>query len=151
MIVPDVNLMLYAEIDAFPQHESARRWWEQVMNGERQVGIAAVCLFGFIRLATNRRVLTDPLSVEDAVERVRRWLDRAHVVFLVPGTRHLDTAFRLLTTLGTGGNLTTDVQIAAHAAEYGGEVYSNDADFSRFAGVRWVNPLTAESTAPPRR
>ncbi len=70
MIVPDVNLLLYAEIDAFPQHEAARRWWEQVMNGERQVGIATACLFAFIRLATNRRVLTDPLSVEDAIERV---------------------------------------------------------------------------------
>ena len=69
------------------------------------------------------------------------------MVFLVPGTRHLDTAFRLLTTLGTGGNLTTDVQIAAHAVEYGGEVYSNDADFSRFAGVRWVNPLTSGTHA----
>lgn len=146
MIVPDVNLLLYAEIDAFPQHEAARRWWEQVMNGERQVGIATACLFGFIRLATNRRVLTDPLSVEDAIERVERWLGRAHVVFLVPGTRHLDTAFRLLKSLGTGGNLTTDVQIAAHAVEYGGEVYSNDADFSRFAGVRWVNPLASASS-----
>ena len=46
------------------------------MNGDRQVGIAAACLFGFIRLATNRRVLTDPLSVEDAIGRVERWLRR---------------------------------------------------------------------------
>lgn len=30
---------------------------------------------------------------------------------------------------------------------YGGEVYSNDADFSRFAGVRWVNPLTSFADA----
>ena len=147
MIVPDVNLLLYAEIDAFPQHEAARRWWENAMNGDRQVGITSVSLFGFIRLATNRRMLTEPLSVEDAIERVQRWLRRAHVVCLVPGTRHLDTAFRLLTTLGTGGNLTTDVQIAAHAVEYGGEVYSNDMDFSRFAGVRWVNPIATGTAA----
>ena len=64
-----------------------------------------------------------------------------HVVLLVPGTRHLDTAFRLLRSLGTGGNLTTDVQIAAHAVEYNGEVFSNDRDFGRFEGVPWVNPL----------
>jgi uncharacterized protein len=60
---------------------------------------------------------------------------------LVPGTRHLDTAFRLLRSHGTGGNLTTDVQIAAHAVEYNGEVFSNDRDFGRFEGVSWVNPL----------
>ena len=141
MIVPDVNLLLYAEISAFPQHDMARRWWETVMNGERQVGIAPVCLFGFIRIATSRRVLVDPLPIEDAIDRVQRWLERPHVVFLLPGSQHLQTAFRLLGSLGTGGNLTTDVQIAAHAAEYHGEVFSNDGDFGRFEGIPWGNPL----------
>ncbi len=143
MIVPDLSLLLYAEIDAFPQHAAARRWWEGVMNGERQVGIAPVCLFGFIRIATNRRVLVDPLSIDEAIGRVQRWLERPQVMFLLPGSRHLETAFRLLRSLGTGGNLTTDVQIAAHAAEYNAEVFSNDGDFGRFDGIRWVNPLTA--------
>jgi len=27
MIVPDINLLLYAEIDAFPWHSAARSWW----------------------------------------------------------------------------------------------------------------------------
>lgn len=62
------------------------------MNGERQVGIAPVALFGFLRLATNRRVLTEPLPIEDAIGRAQRWLERPHVVFLVPGTLHLETA-----------------------------------------------------------
>jgi hypothetical protein len=141
LIVPDVNLLLYAEIDAFPHHAAARRWWEEALNGEKQVGIAPVCMFGFIRIATNRRVLTEPLPVDDAIDRVRAWLERPQAIFLIPGSGHLETAFRLLRSLGTGGNLTTDVQIAAHAAEYNGEVFSNDADFGRFDGVRWVNPL----------
>lgn len=145
MIVPDLNLLLYAEIDAFPQHAAARRWWEDAMNGDRQVGIASVCLFGFIRLATSRRVLAEPLPVGDAIARVRRWLERPHVLFLVHGTLHLETAFRLLESVGTGANLTTDVQIAAHAAELNGEVYSNDGDFGRFEGIRWVNPLAASA------
>jgi toxin-antitoxin system PIN domain toxin len=147
MIVPDVNLLLYAEIDAFPHHVPARRWWEGVMNGERQVGIAPVCLFGFLRLATNRRVLEEPMRIDDAIRRVQRWLERPHVVLLVPGTRHLETAFRLLRSLGTGGNLTTDVQVASYAVEYNGEVFSNDADFGRFEGVPWVNPLAAGAGA----
>lgn len=145
MIVPDVNLLLYAEINAFREHPPARVWWEGAMNGERQVGIAPVCLFGFLRLATSRRVLTDPLPIHDAIARVDRWLERPHVVLLIPGTRHLETAFRLLRALGTGGNLTTDVQIAAHAVEYNGEVYSNDHGFGRFEGIPWVNPLAGEA------
>jgi predicted nucleic acid-binding protein len=46
-----------------------------------------------------------------------------------------------LRAIGTAGNLTTDAQIAALAAEHGATVYSNDADFARFEDVRWVNPL----------
>ena len=37
--------------------------------------------------------------------------------------------------------MTTDVQLAAHAIELPGEVHSNDGDFARFDGLRWVNPL----------
>jgi hypothetical protein len=143
VIVPDINLLLYAEIDAYPLHAAAKRWWEDLLNGERAVGIAPVCLFGFLRISTNRHVFTEPLPVSDAISRVQRWFEQAHVTCLVPGSQHVETAFRLLQQLGTGGNLTTDVQIAAHAMEHNGEVHSNDVDFGRFDGLRWVNPLSA--------
>ena len=141
MIVPDVNLLLYAEVDAFAQHVSARRWWEDLLGGSRQVGLASVAVFGFLRIATNRRVFMEPMAVDDAIARVRRWLEQPNVSFLVPGTRHFEIAFRLLGELGTGANLTTDVQLAAHALEHAGEVHSNDRDFARFDGLRWLDPL----------
>jgi hypothetical protein len=141
MIVPDINLLLYAEIDAYPLHPAAKLWWEELLNGERAVGIAPVCLFGFLRISTNRRVFTEPLAVDDAIARVQGWFEQAHVSCLVPGSGHLEIAFRLLRQLGTAANLTTDVQVAAHAIEHNGEVHSNDADFTRFDGLRWVNPL----------
>jgi hypothetical protein len=143
VIVPDVNVLLYAEIDAFPQHPAARAWWEGLLNGDRQVGLASASLFGFVRISTSRRVFEEPLSVADALDRVRRWLARPNVTFIVPGTRYLEIAFGLLGQLGTAGNLTTDVQLAAHAIEHGGEVHSNDADFRRFDGLRWADPLEA--------
>jgi toxin-antitoxin system PIN domain toxin len=141
VIVPDVNLLLYAEIDAFPQHATARRWWEQTLGGERQVGLCSASLFGFIRIATSRRVFETPMTIDDALGRASMWLERRHVSFLVPGHRHIEIAFDLLRRQGTGGNLTTDVQIAAYAIESGGEVHTNDLDFGRFDGLRWHNPL----------
>jgi toxin-antitoxin system PIN domain toxin len=145
VIIPDANLLLYAEIDALPVHAAARRWWEEALSGERQVGLAPVCLFAFIRIATNRRVFTEPLAVGDAIERVEGWLARSNVTALIPGRTHLEIAFRLLRQLGVGANLTTDVQIAAHALELNGEVHSNDGDFGRFEGLRWVNPLAPQA------
>jgi toxin-antitoxin system PIN domain toxin len=143
VIVPDVNLLLYAEIDAFPQHARARTWWETLLNGDHAVGVAPVALFGFLRIATNRRVFSTPLSIDDALDRAGRWLEQPHVSALVPGSEHLTIAFGLLRQLGAAGNLTTDVQIAAHAIEHNGEVHSNDTDFGRFERLRWVNPFDA--------
>jgi uncharacterized protein len=141
MIVPDVNLLLYANIRGFSEHARARKWWEEALNGQVEVGLAAPALFGFIRLSTNPRVFDAPMPVEQAVERAEEWLERPHVRLLLPGARHLEIAFRLLRELGSAGNLTTDVQLAALAMEHQAELHSNDSDFSRFSGLRWTNPL----------
>jgi toxin-antitoxin system PIN domain toxin len=103
MIFPDVNLLLYAQIGGFPEHAKACRWWEQLMNGDTEVAIAAPALFGFVRLVTNPRVFDHPLLVEDALDRVTEWLDRPHVHLATPGPRHLEIAFRLLRDLAPRG------------------------------------------------
>ena len=143
MIVPDVNLLLYAEMASFPEHEAARRWWEGALGGGEEVGIAPPALFGFVRIATNPRVFDPPLSVEAALARVERWLEQPSARVLVAGPRHLEIAFRLLRSLGTTRNLTTDAQLAAFAIEHQATLCSNDADFGRFDGLQWVNPLAA--------
>jgi uncharacterized protein len=141
VIVADVNILLYAVVTGYPQHDLARQWWEDTLNGEEQVGLALPALFGFIRVGTNPRALISPLSVESATTFISDWLDRPNVDVLMPGPRHVDIAIDLLRRLGTGRNLTTDAQLAALAIEHDGVVYSNDTDFARFPGLRWVNPL----------
>ncbi|MGH8775194.1 MAG: type II toxin-antitoxin system VapC family toxin [Jiangellaceae bacterium] len=141
MIVVDVNMLLYAVISSFPHHTRAHAWWEQSVNSAAEIGLAAPALFGFLRLSTNPRILESPLPVERAVGYVRDWLDQPNVRFLSPGPRHLEIAFAMLVGLGTAGNLTTDVQLAAHAVEQDAELHSNDTDFGRFSDLRWVNPL----------
>jgi len=141
VILPDVNLLLYAHLTAFPEHARAAAWWEGLMNGRHDVGVAAPAVFGFIRLATNPRVFDPPLAVTEAVGRVEEWLVRPHVHFIQPGPRHLEIAFALLRQVGVAANLTTDAQLAALAIEHQGEVHSNDADFGRFPRLRWLNPI----------
>jgi predicted nucleic acid-binding protein len=43
---------------------------------------------------------------------------------------------------GRGGDLIPDVHLASLAAENGGTICSQDADFARFEGIRWINPCT---------
>jgi toxin-antitoxin system PIN domain toxin len=141
VIVPDVNLLLYAHFDVFEQHEPAREWWQGLLSDKHEVGIATIVVFGFVRVATNRRVFKPPMTVVDALGAVEGWLARPNVRVLVPGPRHLEIAFGLLRAAGTGGDLTTDAQIAALALEHQAELHSNDSDFARFSGLRWIDPL----------
>jgi len=141
MILPDINLLLYAHNEALPQHAAARRWWQGLMTGEHLIGIPWAVSFGFIRLATHPAVFRDPLAPSEAVERVRGWLARPHVQILEPGPRHLSFVEKLFAMTGVAGNLTTDTHLAALAIEHQCELHSNDSDFARFPGLRWRNPL----------
>ena len=141
MIVPDVNLLIYAFVEGFPHHPRARAWWLELMNGDEDVGLAPVAVFGFVRLTTNRRVFEDPIPLDQSLAYVRGWLDRPNVHVLLPGAQHLRLALDLLGRVGTAGNLTTDVQLAAHAIENRAVIHSNDTDFDRFPEVSWANPL----------
>lgn len=141
MIIPDTNLLLYAEVSSFPAHAVARSWWEDCLNGSEEVGLAPVAFFGFLRLVTNPRIFSPAIDIDVAVRRVEAWLAFAHVRVLVPGPRHLEIAFRLLRAAGTAANLTTDVQLAAFALENNATLCSNDADFARFSGLTLLNPL----------
>lgn len=141
MILPDVNLLVHAYNSESAVHAPARRWWEDVLNGTRPTGLAWVALLGFVRITTHRHVLARPWPVASACGTVKAWLARPYVSILHPGERHAEILFGLLAALGTGGNLTTDAHLAALAIESQCELHSTDADFGRFAGLRWSNPL----------
>jgi hypothetical protein len=143
VIVVDINLLLYAHNAATPLHEPARRWWETTLNGEQLVGLPWVSVLGFVRLVTHPRILVTPLSPLHALERVEEWFELDTVRVLEPGPRHLAILRRLFAATGVGGELTTDTHLAAIAIEHQCELCSNDSDFSRFPGLRWVNPLAA--------
>lgn len=141
MIIPDTNLLVYAELSSFPAHGAARSWWQSVLGGTEEVGLPSVVFFGFLRLVTNPRIFSPAIDVDVAVTRVEAWLAFPHVRVLVPGPRHLEIAFRMLRAAGTAANLTTDAQLAAFAIENNATLCSNDADFARFSGLTLVNPL----------
>lgn len=133
MIIPDINLLLYAVITGFPQHRRAHAWWQDTVNGHTRIGLTYPALFGFLRIATSARVLAAPLPTADAIAYVREWLSQPNVDLLTAGPRHLDIALGLLDKLGTASHLTTDVQLAAYGIEYDAEIHSSDTDFARFA------------------
>lgn len=145
MIIPDVNLLIYAHNDRAPHHAKARRWWEDLLNGKTPVGLPWITIGGFIRLMTHPKILAKPLDVPSTIDHVRAWLAQPPVRIVQPGTKFEQLFLDYLAQLGTAGNLTTDAQLAAIAVEHQAELHSNDTDFARFRGLRWLNPLETTS------
>lgn len=145
MIIPDVNLLIYAHNDQAPHHSKAKEWWEGLLNGKTPVGLPWITIGGFIRLMTHPRILATPLDVASTIGHVRTWLAQAPVRIVQPGSRFEPLFLDYLARLGTAGNLTTDAQLAALAVEHQAELHSTDTDFARFDGLRWLNPLKADS------
>lgn len=141
MIVPDINLLIYAHNEAAPQHARARRWWEACLEGNESIGLSWMGIIGFVRIASNRHVLAQPVAPALALRLVRSWLESPSAGLLVPGPRHLEILEELLGASGMSGNAATDAHFAALAIENQAELHSNDSDFSRFPGLRWRNPL----------
>ena len=141
MIIPDINLLVYAyNLDA-PYHAPAHAWWKRQMEGTQTVGLTwAVCL-GYLRLMTNRNILKAPLEAREALAHIHSWCSRPQVQILHPGPRHL----QILKSFAQQGLMTsalvTDAHLAAVAIETQAELHSNDTDFGRFTGLRWHNPL----------
>jgi len=137
----DVNLLVYAYDQGSPQHPRARDWLQERLSGGETFAFAWVVLLAFVRLVTNPRLFADPMSLGEALDLVDAWLAQPCATVLHPGDRHAMLLRQLLEPFGTAGNLTTDAHLAALAIEHGAELCSADADFSRFPGLRWTNPL----------
>ena len=141
MRIVDVNLLLYAVNSSAPEHERARAWWERAMNDEDVVGLTWIGLLAFLRLSTSPRVFAQPLSKEAAANKIGMWLSRENVRVIREKDEHWVTLKELLADAGTAGNRTTDAHLAALAITHDAVLASSDADFSRFKGLRWENPL----------
>lgn len=143
MKLVDANVLLYAVDERSPHHKVAKPWLEERLSGPETFAFAWAVLLAFIRLVTNPRVFERPLSGEEALDLVDSWLAQPNATILHPTDRHSRLLRELLAPLGTAGNLTSDAHIAALAIEHGAELCSADADFGRFPGLQWTNPLTS--------
>jgi len=141
MILLDVNLLVYAHDASSRHHAQARPWWENQLNGSQMIGLSWVALLGFIRLMTNPRIYQNPYSPPEILAIVGAWLEQPHVKIIHPSEHHFARLANLIAAIGTAGNLTTDAHLAALAIERGLILQTTDADFARFPGLKWHNPL----------
>lgn len=141
MILIDANLLIYASVVSAPQHDTAKAWLDERLNGDAPVGLPWQSLTAFLRIVSNPRIYSPSVSAEDAWSVVRYWLDCRPVWIPQPTERHAALLDTIYDEVHPTGNLVPDAVLAALAMEHGLVLCSTDSDFARFSGLRWQNPL----------
>lgn len=141
MVLPDVNVLLYAFREESPKHSHYHRWLGNCINADQAFGMADQVLAAFVRIVTNPRVFQPPCPLDKAVAFVSLLRDRPNCVHVAPGTRHWEIFIGLLRDPEVQGDLITDAWFAALAIEHGCEWITADRDFARFHGLRWRDPI----------
>lgn len=141
MILVDANLLLYAEDSLSEHHDAARIWWDAELSGSEPVGLCWPVLSAFIRIGTNPRLHQRPLTLPEATARVQSWLDQPCVRLVQPTHGHWTLFQQMLRSGKAVGNLVSDAHLAALAVEHNCVLHSTDADFARFPGLKWKNPI----------
>jgi uncharacterized protein len=141
LILPDVNVLVYAHRRDAERHDEYRAWLESSVNGPQGFGLADLVLSGFMRVVTHPRVFRTPTPLAEAMDFVRVLRERPNRVRVEPGGRHWGIFTELCRVAETRGNLVPDAYLAALAIEFGAEFITTDGDFRRFPGLSVRHPL----------
>jgi toxin-antitoxin system PIN domain toxin len=141
MTLVDSNILLYAYDAGCLQHARCRAWIEDRFSSHEPVGLCWTTILSFLRLSTDSRVYRVPRTWPDARQIVDSWLAQPSASVLHPGGDHWTILCRMISAGQARGPLLMDAHLAALAVEHGATLCTNDRDFTRFPGLRLLNPL----------
>ena len=140
MILPDVNVLIYAFRGDLPQHALCRRWIAAVVSSDARFGLSPLVMGAVVRITSNPRAFITPSAIEEAFGFCEDLLGQPHCQVVEPGDRHWDIFRRLCIETDIRGPRVTDAWFAALAIEWGCEWVTLDRDYARFPGLRWQLP-----------
>ena len=141
MILPDVNVLIYAFRSDTDRHPICRPWLERVVEGDSRFGISPLVLAAVVRITTNPHIFQMPTEIDEAFSFCDNLIGQPHCDVINPGERHFDIFQRLCIETETRGPRVTDAWFAALAIEWGCDWITLDRDFARFPGLRWHVPM----------
>lgn len=141
MILPDVNVLIYAFRSDADRHREYKEWLESIVNGAAAYAVSPQVLASFLRISTHPRIFAHPSSIADGFAFCRALLEHANATVLAPRERHWGIFEDLCRKSNATGNLLQDAWFAALAIESGCEWVTTDRDYVRFDGLKWRAPF----------
>lgn len=141
MILPDVNVLVYAFRESAPEHLTYSTW----LNLSRQRGVELLLpdavLVGFMRIVTHPGIPLPMVTIDRATAFVS-------ALRASPNTRAIEdvgAVWAEFNTLiaedrGVRGNVVPDAYLAAVAISHNAQLATRDRGFARFSGLRFFDP-----------
>jgi hypothetical protein len=142
MLLPDVNILVYAFREVAPEHQRFRTWLEQLANSDETFALSDLVCSGFLRIATHPGIFSPPSPLLDALTFVDALRNQPNCIVVAPGGRHWQVFSDLCRAVNARGNMIPDAFHAALAIESGSEWVTTDRDYARFPGLRWRHPFS---------
>ncbi len=145
LILPDVNVLVYAFREDASEHEPYAAWIDSV-RGRDRLALAEPVLLGFIRVMTDPRIFARPVTAKEALTFIGA-LRGAALAFEIGPTNSTWTCLRRLAERDRGvrGKLIPDAWLAALAISHGARLATADRGFARFDELDWFTPVPTES------
>jgi toxin-antitoxin system PIN domain toxin len=141
LILPDVNVLIYAFRVDTAGHSRYRDWLEEVVNGPATFGVAPHILSAVVRVCTHPRIFAVPNESAEVFEFTNALIGQPNATIVQPGDRHWSLFQQVCRDSQATGNLIPDAWNAALAIESGCEWITTDRDYARFKGLKWRTPF----------
>lgn len=140
MILPDVNVLIYAFRTDTPHHALCKSWLDSVIRRDAQFGMSPLALAAVARITTSPRVFREPSTLAEVSAYCDAILVQPHCEAVEPGVRHWQIFNRLFLETETRGARITGAWYAALAIEHGCTWITLDRDYARFPGLTRAEP-----------
>jgi len=139
MLMPDVNILIYAHREDERCHEAYAKWLKTLVDGAEPFALSVLVAVGFVRIVTNRRIYEDPTPLPVALAFIEQLTSHPRCRTAIPPELHLGEIIRLCRAASATGKLVADAQHAALAISQGCTWVTRDRDFGQFEphGLRW--------------
>lgn len=141
MIAVDTNILIYAHREESPFYDVASRRLAE-LSKQSSWGIPWPCVHEFFSIVTHPTIFKPPTPVSLAIEQIEAMRRNPTLHLLSETDLHWPQLREIIQVSRIRGGAIHDAKIAAICLQHGvRELWSADRDFSRFAGLKTVNPL----------
>ena len=133
MVLPDINVLVYAHRAEMPDHRQYVGWLTDRANSDEAFGMSDLVLAGFLRLVTNQRIFDPPSPMDNALRFVSEIRSFPSYLEVGPGPRHWDIFTRLC--VAAGGVLTGEHGVGVEKRDLMPEMF-NETDLAHQQRVK---------------